>query len=203
MALSFDQWLEFIIALSAPGSHVGIWQFPGNAGDALNHSIHFCLNPHSVLAKLATKSAQRLFDIFPRIDGFGGLLSFEELPLNERLRFADSHVTLFKKVFASGDWSEESFMWWERLIGAQWDDGTVVQRDRQLCDHMLVVFEQILEIPSESCQRSALHGLHEFGLNTTDPERALKIVSEAIALGCAWSDEIRSYAESVLNGTAQ
>ena len=61
-----------------------------------------------------------------------------------RIELAQSHLALFQKAFLNDDFDGACFMWWEYLIGAEWQDGPPVSRDRTISDELICVNRRIL-----------------------------------------------------------
>jgi hypothetical protein len=85
-----------------------------------------------------------------------------ELPWEARSLCIDSMFDLFQKLFTSESLDSAVFMWWDSLC-YDWHCGNR-DRDRggddlRLQDVFFTTLSRILFIDSETCQRSALHGI--------------------------------------------
>lgn len=93
-------------------------------------------------------------------------------------------------------------MWWERLIGASWNDGPTVQADVEICDYLLLVLQRILTSGSLSCTLSALHGLNEIGPSCSNPTESTRIIRTFLQSRATLSPRVRAYALDVISGNA-
>jgi hypothetical protein len=68
---------------------------------------------------------------------------------------------------------------------------------------MIDVLAGIMEIDSDECVRSALHGLNEFGPNSTNPHRVHELIQALLDSPRPLAAPLRAYAIEVLSGNAQ
>lgn len=201
-SISFDQWVQFTFGI---GNYLRPFEgdYPGTPRDALDHCIRFFQNSREVLAHVPRAAAISALQDFPSIDGCGGLMSLPTLPEFDRFRLADRQVELFRDTFSADPFGDAAFLWWERLIGASWEDGPAVRSDRQVCDRIVGVLFEILRLESEECIRSALHGLSDFGPNSSlPPTRLRERIASAVLSRPGLSPQLRTYAQDVIDGNA-
>ena len=90
------------------------------------------------------------------------LIGEAEIPYEIREGCVRSMFYLFERYFADESLKTFPFMWWDPLA-FDWDCGNRFREnggdDFRLQNAMFETLSQILIIPSEDCQRSALHGL--------------------------------------------
>jgi hypothetical protein len=91
-----------------------------------------------------------------------GIIFNTDLPQAVRIRCIESMFDLFQKLFASEPLDAAVFMWWDSLCYDWHCDNRNRDRggdDLRLQDIFFLTLSRILFIDSETCQRSALHGL--------------------------------------------
>jgi hypothetical protein len=140
-------------------------------------------------------------DKLPSVDGYLGLLSFPDLSYHLRIELAKAHFKIFRDSFARDSFGSAAFMWWEWLPGAFFENGPPVCRDQAICKQLIATIKQILYLPSEICQKSALHGINEIGPYIGLD--AAPIVDEFISSDVQKTDLVREYAYKVIKGQAQ
>ena len=200
-SFSFTDWVEFTFGIGRyPRPLAGA--YPGSAQNALEHCVRFFENSSEVLSEIPPQNATVALEDMPSIDGYGGLLSWTDLSLADRFTLADSQYELFRNTFSKDPFGSAAFLWWERLIGAEWNDGPTVQQDKVICDRIVQVLTRILDLDAETCVKSALHGLNEFVPNSNNPDILRVLVERFVASRPTMSTELRSYALKVALGEA-
>jgi len=199
-SLSYDQWLDYTFGLSS-GEPCASGPYPGTPDDAFEHCGRFLRASREPLRAIPRAKAVVGLKAIPSIDGYGGLLSWPGFAYGKRTVLADAQVALFSDSFKDDGFDGSAFMWWEYLIGAEWDDGPAVRMDTTMCDYLIGVIEQIFKIGGRECQMSALHGANEVGPATTTGD-VPAIVARLTALAPPASGEVALYAETVAEGNA-
>lgn len=199
-SISFEQWAQFTFGFGAY-SRPFEGEYPGTPPDALDNCIRFFKGSRSVLSHVPRAAAIPALQDFPSIDGYGGLMSLPLLPEADRFRLVEGQFDLFRDAFSKDSFTDVAFLWWERLIGASWEDGPPVQSDTRVCDRIAAVLFEVLGLDSEECVRSALHGLSDFGPNSSIPSSVVceKITSMVLSRP-RLSPRLRAYAEEVIDG---
>lgn len=199
-SITYDKWVRFTFygpETAEPGPPSC---YPGSASDAATHLMTFFATSKETLSSLPRAVARAGLQCIPSIDGYGGLLSLPELSYEIRIAIADAQFSLFRDTFSADGCDGAAFMWWERLIGARWNDGPSVQEDQRIRMHMFGVIRRILTLESDECVRSGLHGLNEFNCDDESEEQMRKIVTDLLTSKRTLSAELVKYAALVVLG---
>jgi hypothetical protein len=200
--MNYSEWIEF--TFGSDGRHPQIFRAipDDSAREQLQHCLTFFSSPLDVLKGVEQEVTRRVLEIFPGIDGYGGLLATCKLPHSERAQFARAHIGFFRQVFFEDDFDGAGFLWWERLVGAAWQDDPRVMDDRRICDEVMVAIEEILFLGSKVCARSALHGVVEIGPFAT-PGRSEVVLDHFFQSSLTSDPGLLAYAQEVASGNAQ
>jgi hypothetical protein len=134
------------------------------------------------------------------------VLTNTELPWERRRNGLESMITLYRDLMApvygndlghiggTGEPTFSCYMWWD-VIPLY---GGMEHPDRELInDSVLRIFEQTLDLESEACQESVLHGLSHWHMYM--PQRTEPLVRRFLKRQ-GISPQLRSYAEIAAKG---
>lgn len=208
--LSYGEWLEFTFGQQSPyGSMLTLSDYPGKPRELLLHCIRFFHEGFPASFKVSLTHLKRALLVLPSIDGYLGILAMPSLDTIERQCLCTAHVPLFKGVLNVPELSDEAFMWWESLRGAEYVRAAtpevrppLVRDDVVICNTFRDVLTELLYCDSEILQRSALHGFNElYDVDGSDIQ-ASRVIADFVASGHAQNSGIIEYARCVLSGMA-
>lgn len=210
---SYDDWLRFTFEQPATGDKV----YEYSIGDRqswwdsdlvaaapilLAHCTRLFRSPAFLLERYDRKRLSQVLWALPGIDGYLGILNFDPVPWPARAECIASFYDLYRDLFAKDRLDGAGFMWWEHLIGANWQGSPPVMKNPALCILVYEVLERILTLPEEWCQYSALHGISEF-LDDSRSGRAQQIVQPYLARTPNLAPDLRTYALDAQFGNVQ
>ena len=203
--MTFESWVNFTFGLAGPRNlftpdEVPGMQFPFPAAELLEHCSRFFVEAKKIIRNVPRQNVVQAFKVFPSIDGYLGILALPSLPLSSRKHLAELHFPFLRDVFFSEDFDGTGFMWYERLVGAQYDGGPSVQSDAQICEALLSAAEKLIAIASEPCQLIALHSINEI-CPCLQIEPGV-IVQRLLLSSTLSSPKVRAYALDVSTGNA-
>ena len=121
-----------------------------------------------------------------------GIIFNTDLPQVTRIRCIESMFDLFQKLFINEPLDTAVFMWWDSLC-YDWHSGNrnrdLGGDDLKLQDVFFVTLSRVLFIDSETCQKSALHGLGH--LHHPDTKQ---LVDRYLQENPGLSEDLRTYA---------
>ena len=132
-------------------------------------------------------------DFFDNLDcSVHGIIFNTDLPQVTRIRCIESMFDLFQKLFINEPLDTAVFMWWDSLC-YDWHSGNrnrdLGGDDLKLQDVFFVTLSRVLFIDSETCQKSALHGLGH--LHHPDTKQ---LVDRYLQENPGLSEDLRTYA---------
>lgn len=128
---------------------------------------------------------------------FTGLFWDTRVPFDLREELIFANYDLFERFFAHHETEHVCFMWWDVLAyGYYMENGKAEDENGERVQQaMFETLKKILEIDSEACQKSALHGLGH--LKHTKTEATIKDFLRRHAV----SRELKDYAQACIDGT--
>lgn len=128
---------------------------------------------------------------------FRGLLWEKRLPLELRVELVKSMFDLFNRLFAVNAFNTICFMWWDIIAyGYYMENGKPEDEDgAKIQQAMFETLRRILELDTEECQKSALHGLGH--LKHSEMEKTIKDFLRRHIV----SQELKDYARLCIAGT--
>jgi len=201
MTVSYSEWIDFTFGLSGQTTPSLIRgdQIKGTAEEISEYCTRFLKTSPEVLRNIPHDNAKAALWELPGINGYLGLLSYDQLSFATRQALAEIQFNLFRDSFQIDDFDGAVFMWWEHLLGAEWQDSKPVGDDQQICEIIVSTLERIVSLPSEVCQRSGLHGLKEFS-HTVEPGRTDSVFRHFRASALAVNGEVEKYATAAAEG---
>jgi hypothetical protein len=199
---TFEQFIEFVFAPETePRLFISGEYSYGNPGVALEHLTRLFRAPDFLLGSYSPEQLEKGF--FYVISSmlcevrFRGLLWDKRVPLSRRAECVSAMFDLFSRFFAVNPLENSCFMWWDILAygyfmengAADDEDGTEIQQA------MFETLKRILEISSENCRKSALHGLGH--LRHPETEQAITDFLRRHRT----SQNLRDYAHACIEGT--
>ena len=163
---SFEQFVEFVfnpatdylLFISEEYSY-------GNPRITIEHVTALFRKPEFLLDSYSTEHLEKgFFEVITYMlceIKFSGLLWNTRIPLALRKECINSMFDLFSRFFAVNPLEHSCFMWWDSLAyGYYMEEGIPAADDgKEIQQEMFMTLKRILEIDSENCQKSALHGL--------------------------------------------
>lgn len=188
--LSFEQWVKYVFdhPVTKPEWHWNIqrdsWNELKNPALTVSYLTQLFTHPVEVLAPYRDPQINQGFWylVHNACSSYMFTLQDTSVPLKDRATCLESIYTLFEKLFATrctsalGHLSEEGnplnsvcYMWWDLipLTGIRTTDDL-----RRIGETALEVMTKILEIKSDACRESALHGLGHWTYYYGDAIRA-------------------------------
>ncbi|HEX8734953.1 MAG TPA: hypothetical protein VF721_06515 [Pyrinomonadaceae bacterium] len=163
---SFEQFVEFVF--NPQTDHIlfisGEYSY-GNPSVTLRHLTRLFRRPEFLLDSYNPNQLEKgFFYVVPYLlceVKFYGLLWDKRVPLSLREECISSMFDLFARFFAVNPLEHSCFMWWDGLAyGYYMENGAAADEDGiEIRQAMFETLKRILEIDSEDCQKSALHGL--------------------------------------------
>ena len=137
-----------------------------------------------------------------------GCLASSEVPLPVRERLLESVEVLFTDLFAvrcsdtlghleeeAGPLNSMAYLWWDVFPVRPDDESSVVDRAH---DIVLGLLDRILDLPSDACRESALHGLARW--QALYPERVSESIDRFIWAHRGIRIPLRNYAYAARHG---
>jgi hypothetical protein len=198
--LTFEQFIDFVFNRTQE-TECGFDEYKfGETKVTAEYLIKLFRNPKFLLENFNSEQIEEGFELITELlcfVKFDGLLWDIRLPFSLREELISSMFDLFSKLFANNSFETIDFMWWDILAygysmengSSEDEDGAKVQRV------MFETLKRILEIESEECQKSALHGLGHLKHSETE-----KTINDFLRRHPVDSD-LREYAISCINGT--
>ena len=215
--LSYEDWLEH-----AFGHEVRIGRNPWFFDDDVDwwtppsriwvaYLTRLFENPETVMNSFADSQIAQGLTYLVDIGAVGddGHLADPGVPLDERLRFIRSNITLFERLFATrctpylshrdeagvGVLNGRCYMWWDTFpsIGLDGDPHLDAMRAAALA-----AMADILKLDSVACQESALHGLGHWQM--LEPDGVAPIIDAFAAANPGMRPELAAYARSARSG---
>jgi hypothetical protein len=198
----FERWLKMVFRPDDTRRELYPWIEPGTPQELVACCLHLFADPWRHLKAFDRSAIHDGLNFIVGIDGGYLALSVHAVvPKEARKELIGSQFSLFTKFFAFDPFDDVAFMWWERLIGAEWHGPPSIQDDPEVCDWILDVILDLLEVPVEHIQVSALHGVNEFGANRS-LSFCTRLAEEFLQSGKAVSQKVVDYALAVARGEA-
>lgn len=163
---SFEQFVEFVFhPQTAPRLFIGGEYSYGNPSVTLEHLTTLFRKPEFLLDSYSSNQLDKgFFNVVSYMlceVRFHGLLWDKRVPLSLREECIFSMFDLFSRFFAVNPLEHSCFMWWDGLAyGYFMENGAADDEDGiKIRQAMFETLKRILEINSEDCRKSALHGL--------------------------------------------
>jgi hypothetical protein len=178
--MTLHNWIAFTFGTDTDASRLFTQVPQGDGAEIASYCIAFLENPQPIVRNVPRDVLSYVFEVFPGIDGYMGLLSCSDIPFEARCRLAWAEVSFFRQVFYDDGFESSATLWWERLPWARWMNGPMVVDDVAICNELLGVLNEILGFGSRICVESALRGVREIG-PFADEETALKILKSFLS----------------------
>ena len=212
--LGFEQWVQHVFdhPVAEPPWHFQIDQETWNGQPVLTvqHVTRLFESPQEVLKEYtAEQLEQGLWYLGGEGQPFMQALLDESVPWSVRKRGLESIRDFYEKFFAVACVDElghlctttstpingACYMWWDLFPSY----GNPQERSRQEEDQtILEVLKSILDLESEACRESALHGLGHWHLHY--PEEVRRIVDEFLGRDPSLSEPLWEYAMAARSG---
>lgn len=200
--LSFAKFVDFAFdrGLDDENWYHGFDGFKfGDTSVAAAHLITLFRAPE-VLEKYTPRQIEQGLDFIANLlcaVKFDGLFWDTRLPFELREELIFANYDLFARFFAHHETEHVCFMWWDVLAyGYYMENGKPADEDgARVQQTMFETLKKILEIDSEECRQSALHGLGH--LKHAETEAAIKDFLRRHPV----SQELKDYAQACIDGT--
>ncbi len=166
--LSFEQFVDFIF--DHPVTEPAWYQTDerdfsfGSGSVTVKNLIALFREPEFLFQRYATEQIEQGFWFISEwlcLVRFRGLLWEKRIPLELRVELVESMFDLFNRFFSVNPLENICFMWWDIIAyGYYMENGKPEDEDgAKIQQAMFKTLRRILELDSEECQKSALHGL--------------------------------------------
>jgi hypothetical protein len=191
---SFDEWLEFVFnhpVTDPEWYRLGEFDL-GWAGDP-NRFLAFVTqlfqDPDVLLDKYSAEQIDQGFGYLLGLEGLERWIWEKAIDSTLRTECVMSMVNVFERLFKNASYSDACYMWWDHLryFGKN--------PDPKVKEAMLKALSQILEIDSQNCQISALHGLGHI----KHSEKS-KVIEEFLNSHPELDEKTKSYAKAAMKG---
>jgi len=200
--LSFEQFLKFGFDRTLEDR---CWYHSedfliGNPSHTTRHLIKFFREPEILSGKYTPRQIEQGLYFVANLlcyIKFTGLFWDTRLPFELREELIFANYELFARFFAHHETEHVCFMWWDVLAyGYYMENGKPADEDgARVQQAMFETLKKILEIDSEACRQSALHGLGHLKHPETE-----KTINDFLRRNRV-SQELKDYAQACIDGT--
>lgn len=163
---SFEEFIDFLFAHEvAPKNWYAHVEVQYDAFRVVSCYSRLFTSPRFLLSRFSKEQLEQGFWAVhgPVLEcSVSNVIWDQEVPFDIRERCVRTMYDLFAELFAEQPLDTASNMWWDSLAYA-WHCGNRTRakggEDQSMQDVMFDTLARILEIPSQSCQVAALHGL--------------------------------------------
>lgn len=201
--LSYAEFVDFAFGHNLDDS---VWYYSfdgykfGNTNVVVRHLITLFRAPEILAKKFTPRQIESGFYFVASLlcaIKFDGLFWDTRVPFEKREELIFANYDLFSKLFAHYETENICFMWWDSLAyGYYMENGKAADEDgARVQQVMFETLKKILEIDSEACQKSALHGLGHLKHAETEPTIKDFLRRRRV------SQELKDYAQECIDGT--
>mgnify|MGYP001596870939 CR=1 FL=1 len=198
--LNFELFVDFVFNRTQETER-GFDEYKfGDTKVTTDHLIRLFCNPEFLLEEYNVEQIEEGFEFITGLlcfVQFDGLLWDKRLLFSLRKELISAMFNLFSRLFAKKSFGTIDFMWWDILAyGYYMENGQPEDEDgAKIQQSMFETLKQILEIDSQECQKSALHGLGHLKHSETETT-----INDFLRRHLV-TDELRDYAKLCIDGT--